>query len=292
MLVLFTDTDSDFTPESAKQYGYNLISMPYIMDDKTIYPYEDADFEKNYDSHEFYEKLRKGALPTTAGLSPEKYKSYFEPFFENGDDILYVHFATAMSGTFGAMNLAVSELKEKYPERKFYEIDTKGITILSYAIALEIGEMYKNGADISEILAWADKEVQKHAIYFYVDDLKFFARSGRVTNFSAIMGNIIGIHPILTMGADGMMTALGKAQGRKKTLNKIMDMIAEKEDGIASHRVVIGHCDIPDIAANVADMLKKRFGENLDIVTVDVNPTAGCHCGPDGLGIVFHSKNR
>ena len=102
------------------------------------------------------------------------------------------------------------------------------------------------------------------------------------------MGNIIGIHPILTMGADGMMTALGKAQGRKKTLNKIMDMIAEKEDGIASHRVVIGHCDIPDIAANVADMLKKRFGENLDIVTVDVNPTAG----PDGLGIVFHSKNR
>lgn len=89
-----------------------------------------------------------------------------------------------------------------------------------------------------------------------------------------------------------MMTALGKAQGRKKTLNKIMDMIAEKEDGIASHRVVIGHCDIPDIAANVADMLKKRFGENLDIVTVDVNPTAGCHCGPDGLGIVFHSKNR
>ena len=82
MLVLFTDTDSDFTPESAKQYGYNLISMPYIMDDKTVYPYEDADFEKNYDSHEFYEKLRKGALPTTAGLSPEKYKSYFEPFFE------------------------------------------------------------------------------------------------------------------------------------------------------------------------------------------------------------------
>lgn len=292
MLVLFTDTDSDFTPELAKEYGYKLISMPYIMDNKTVYPYEDADFEENYDCHEFYEKLRKGALPTTAGLSPEKYKSYFEPFFKNGDDILYVHFSTVMSGTFGAMNLAVSELKEKYPERNFYEIDTKGITVLSYAIALEIGEMYKNGAGISEILAWADKEVQKHAIYFYVDDLKFFARSGRVTNFSAIMGNIIGIHPILTMGADGMMTALGKAQGRKKTLNKIMDMIAEKQDDIAAHRVYIGHSDAPEIASGVADMLKKRFGENLDIAIVEVNPTAGCHCGPDGLGIVFHAKNR
>lgn len=292
MLALFTDTDCDFTPELAQEYGYNLISMPYIVDGKTIYPYEDADFAANYDSREFYNRLRKGTLPTTAGLSPEKYKSYFEPHFANGDDVLYVHFSTVMSGTFSAMNIAVKELKEKYPERKFYEIDTKGITALSYAIALEIGEMYKEGATVEEMLAWADKEVLKHAIYFYVDDLKFFARSGRVTNVSAFMGNLIGIHPILTMGEDGKMAALTKAQGRKKTLNKIIDMIAEKEEDIASHRVVIGHSDVPEIAASVADMLRARFGENLNIETVAVNPTAGSHCGPDALGIVFHAKNR
>lgn len=292
MFALFTDTDSDITPAIAKEYGIHIISMPYIVDGKTIYPYEDADFEKNYDCHEFYQKLRKGALPTTAGLSPEKYKSYFEPCFERGEDVLYVHFSTVMSGTFSAMNLAVKELKEKYPERNFYEIDTKGITVLSYAISIAVAEMYKNGDSVEKILAWADSEVQKHAIYFYVDDLKFFARSGRVSNFSAIMGNIVGIHPILTMGADGMMTALGKAQGRKKTLNKILDMIAEKQEDIASHKIYIGHSDMPDVAEIAENMLKERFGENLDVTKVEVNPTAGCHCGPDGLGIVFHAKNR
>ncbi|MDD7157555.1 MAG: DegV family protein [Firmicutes bacterium] len=292
MFALFTDTDSDITPAIAKEYGMHIISMPYIVDGKTIYPYEDADFEKNYDCHEFYQKLRKGALPTTAGLSPEKYKSYFEPCFERGEDVLYVHFSTVMSGTFSAMNLAVKELKEKYPERNFYEIDTKGITVLSYAISIAVAEMYKNGDSVEKILAWADSEVQKHAIYFYVDDLKFFARSGRVSNFSAIMGNIVGIHPILTMGADGMMTALGKAQGRKKTLNKILDMIAEKQEDIASHKIYIGHSDMPDVAEIAENMLKERFGENLDVTKVEVNPTAGCHCGPDGLGIVFHAKNR
>lgn len=292
MFALFTDTDSDITPAIAKEYGMHIISMPYIVDGKTIYPYEDADFEKNYDCHEFYQKLRKGALPTTAGLSPEKYKSYFEPCFERGEDVLYVHFSTVMSGTFSAMNLAVKELKEKYPERNFYEIDTKGITVLSYAISIAVAEMYKNGDSVEKILAWADSEVQKHAIYFYVDDLKFFARSGRVSNFSAIMGNIVGIHPILTMGADGMMTALGKAQGRKKTLNKILDMIAEKQEDIASHKIYIGHSDMPDVAEIAENMLKERFGENIDVTKVEVNPTAGCHCGPDGLGIVFHAKNR
>ena len=152
--------------------------------------------------------------------------------------------------------------------------------------------MYKNGDSVEKILAWADSEVQKHAIYFYVDDLKFFARSGRVSNFSAIMGNIVGIHPILTMRADGMMTALGKAQGRKKTLNKILDMIAEKQEDIASHKIYIGHSDMPDVAEIAENMLKERFGENIDVTKVEVNPTAGCHCGPDGLGIFFHAKNR
>ena len=43
--------------------------------------------------------------------------NYFEPHFQNGDDILYVHFSTQLSGTFNAMNIAVDELLEKYPDQ-------------------------------------------------------------------------------------------------------------------------------------------------------------------------------
>ena len=109
MLILFTDTDTDMTPSLAKEYGYHLISMPYIIDDKVIYPYEDFE-EFNY--KEFYEMLRKGTIPKTCAVSPTKYIEYFEPFFRNGDDILYVHFSTKLSGTFNAMNIAIEELKE------------------------------------------------------------------------------------------------------------------------------------------------------------------------------------
>ena len=38
---LFTDTDTDITPALAQEYGYKLISMPYVKDHKEIYPYED-----------------------------------------------------------------------------------------------------------------------------------------------------------------------------------------------------------------------------------------------------------
>ena len=39
-------------------------------------------------------------------------------------------------------------------------------------------------------------------------------------------------------------------------------------------------------------MLKKQFGDDIKYVVIPVNPTAGCHCGPDVLGIGFHAKER
>ena len=51
MFVLFTDTDTDITPEVAKEYGYNLISMPYVIDGKEIKPYEDF---QEFDYKTFY----------------------------------------------------------------------------------------------------------------------------------------------------------------------------------------------------------------------------------------------
>lgn len=207
MLVLFTDTDTDLTPQEAKEYGYHLISMPYVIDEKEIFPYED--FEE-FKAHEFYEMLRSGVMPKTCAVSPSKYVEYFEPIFARGDDILYVHFSAAMSGTFNAMHLALEELNEKYPERKFYTIDTKGITICSLNIVKEIGDMYKQGKSIEELLAWAEVEVDKFATYFYVDDLKFFQRSGRISGFSAAMGTLLGVHPIIFMDSDGQMKNIAK----------------------------------------------------------------------------------
>ena len=289
MLVLFTDTDTDITPKMAEEYGYRLISMPYSIDGKSTFPY--VDFEE-FDAHSFYDTLRAGALPNTSAISEESYRQYFEPIFENGDDILYVHFSRAMTATFDAMDRAVAALLEKYPERHFWDIDTKAITIGSLNIVLEVGQMYKDGKSVEEILEWAKDEVDRFAVYFFADDLRFFKHSGRVSGLAGTMGTLLGVRPIIHMNSEGKRVSVGKEKGRAKAVNRLVETVAELGDGLKDHRVIVAHTDSPEIVGELADRLKERFGDDLDMICVDVNPTAGSHCGPNTVGVSFHAKHR
>ena len=289
MLKIFTDTDTDITPRVAKEYGYELISMPYSVDGKTVYPY--VDFE-TFDAKAFYDMLRGGVLPTTSAISEQRYAEYFEPHFKKGDDILYVHFSAAMTITFDAMDKAVAALLEKYPERKFYSIDTKGITLGSYNIVREIGDLYKAGKTAEEIVEWSKTEVDKFATYFFADDLKFFRHSGRVSGLAAVMGTLIGIRPIITINAEGKMVSVGKEKGRVKAMEHLVSVVEELGEDLKNHRMIIGHTDALELAEEVGDMLKEKFGDDLNIEYVVTNPTAGSHCGPNGVGVCFHAKHR
>ena len=290
MLKLYTDSDTDLTPAVAKEHGYSgYISMPYSVDAKTIHPYED--FE-TFDCHAFYDMLRSGVLPTTSAISKERYIEIFEPDFAAGNDILYVHFSRAMTITFDAMDQAVAELKAKYPGVRFEEIDCKGITTVCYPIVCKVGDLFKAGKSLDEILAWAAEDVDHWAMYFFADDLKFFRRSGRVSGIAATMGTLIGLRPIIYMSPEGKMVSFGTEKGRMKAMlhlvNKVIDLgLDVKENGI-----FIGHTDAPEIAQEVGKMLKERMGEDLNITYVECNPTAGSHSGPNGVGVCFHAKHR
>ena len=59
-----------------------------------------------------------------------------------------------------------------------------------------------------------------------------------------------------------------------------------------NHRILIGHSDAPELVEEFTAALKAKFGDDIQYEVVMVNPTAGSHCGPNGLGICFHAKHR
>ena len=89
-----------------------------------------------------------------------------------------------------------------------------------------------------------------------------------------------------------MMCSVDKARGLKGTLEKIVGYVETLQEDIKNHRVIVGHSDAPETAKLLADKLKEKLGDDLNIEFVEVNPTAGSHCGPDGVGVCFHAKRR
>ncbi len=289
MYKLFFDSDSDVTLEIAKKYNATLISMPYALNGEEVSPYKDW---KVFDAKTFYDALRKGdANPTTSALNEREYIEYFEPVLKEGKDILYVHFSRQMSATFNSCDAAIKTLLTKYPERRIQLIDTKAISISSLLTCIRIGELVNEGKTIDEIVAVSEDIVMTSSVYFYADNLKFFARSGRVSGFSAFMGGMIGVKPIIYMSSEGKMVSIDSAIGRRKALDKILGYVEKKQDDFKKYPVLIAHADSLALVDEFVAKLKEKFGE-FEYTVVDVNPTAGCHSGPDVIGIAFHGKER
>lgn len=287
MLTYFLDSDSDYTRKSAAEHGAKLISMPYSIDDVTVYPYESVE---DIDLDAFYEQLRGGVLPTTFALNEEYYIKAFEPEFAAGNDIFYIHFSEAMSMTFGVMRKTVAKLQEKYPERKFYEVDTRGMSGLSYVVAEDAFRLLDAGKTPEEVIAFVEQERSHWAVYFYADNLKFFRRSGRVSGLAATMGGLIGLRPIIFMNDEGKMISIGTEKGRMKAIDRLVGTVAEIGD-LEGHDIVIVHAGAPETAEDIKSILNEKFpGINVSIQWI--NPTVGAHCGPDTVGICFHAIHR
>ncbi len=291
-LVLFTDTDTDITKEVAKEYGFHLISMPYSIDGKTYFPCESYETFGPKEVKEYYDLLRNGVLPTTSAVTKERFIEYFEPHFANGDDIFFVHFSRQLSGSFDNMDKAINELKEKYPERKFYEVDTKAVTTLAYLIVREIGDLFKSGKTVDEVMKWAETEIYHYTGYLFVDNIQFFRRSGRVKGLAAAMGTLVGIRPIIYFDNDGKMVNKDKAIGRNKAIDYLIEKMRTLGDDLKHTRIVLGHTDALPIIDILKQKIEEEFGTGLNIEVVPANPTLGAHSGPDGVCVAFHSISR
>lgn len=291
MITYFCDSDCDISKKEAEHLGFELISMPYVIDGKEIFPYI-GDYEFN--PHEFYDYLRNcKTIPSTCSLSSEEYKKYFEPELKKGNDIFYAHFSGKMSSTFSAMNIAADELKETYPNAKFYFLDLCAITTLAYAELVEISKLIKEGNSPEDIIRiFNERILNNYALLAFSDDLKFFKKSGRLNGISATLGQMINAKPILSIDNHGIMSAIDKQIGKKNAIKWIISNMKKIGDDVAGHTIYVTHSDCMNIVDEVIKSLKKEFGENLNIKVLDINPTIGIHCGPDSLGIVFHSIRR
>ena len=286
MSVLICDADGELWYTRQEELGVDYIKMPYTYNNEIYY----YDLGKDTDFNKFYAAVRGGEMPKTMALNPGEYVEILEPYFAKGEDVLYVSFSHAMSGTFEHLNTALNQLKEKYPERKCTIFDTKSIC-LGAGIQMEYAAELKNaGASDEEIIAKLTEFRDKVAVYFVVDDLMHLKRGGRLSGIAAFAGTLLSLKPILTIDEKGSLKVFEKITGKRKALRKIADHVINELTG-TDYTVYVIDADSPQEGDMLADMIKEQRPD-AKIKRQIVGPVIGAHCGPGTIGVIFVADQR
>ncbi|MBQ3221878.1 MAG: DegV family protein [Clostridia bacterium] len=287
MYQFFCDSNCELWHTTVKELGINVIRMPYIVDDQEYF----YDMGEATDFKGFFQKMRDGAVPKTAALNEYAYMEYFEPVLARGEDIYYVTFSHEMSGTFNAMKNVIEQLKEKYPDREIRYKDSKLISLGSGFVTYYAALKYKEGATMDELDAYCDELIPHTATYFAVDDLTYLHRGGRVSGLSRVVGNLLGIKPILHFNEEGKIVNISKEKGLRKALTALLNYMKTKGSELDKYKVFVLHADCEKEATDFIAQIKTQFGD-LDITLQPIGPVIGSHCGPGTIGLIFHAKEK
>lgn len=286
MSVLLCDSNCELWYTRVRELGIDYIPMPYIYDGEEI----DYDLGEHTDFEKFYSAVRGGAVPKTMALNPEDYKRILTPYFEKGEDVLYISFSHSMSGTFAQLGAAICDLKEKYPERKCTVFNTNSISLGAGIQVEAAAEMKLKGASDEEIIAFLETFTDRVAVYFVVDNLMHLKRGGRISSASAVAGTLLGIKPMLTFNAQGGLSVFDKVIGRRKAISALADKIIKELRG-TEYNVYIVDADCKEEGDALAEQVKAKRPE-AKIVRQIVGPVIGSHCGPGTLGVIFIADKR
>ena len=285
--VITTDGGADLPESYLEKNGIGCRYLSYNMDGKA-YNYPDFLPVK-----EFYSRVRKGSLPTTAQVNPEQSRSLFEPYLKEGKDVLHIAFSSGLSGTCASAKIAADELKELYPERRVLVVDSLAASLGQGLLVHYAVQLKKEGKSLDEVYTWAEEHKLNVVHMFTVDNLFHLHRGGRVSKATAIVGSMLNIKPVLHVDNEGHLIAIGKVRGRKKS---ILELAAHMEQKLGSYAdkcdtIFISHGDCEEEAKFLADHIRKKH--NLKTVLINyVGSVIGAHSGPGTLALFFLGDER
>lgn len=289
MFKIITDNGADLPIEYMKKNDIGCMYLSTILDNKVI-----AGENIFLSAEEFYRMLREGAKPTTSQINPENAREYFEEHINESDEFLYVGLSSGLSGTVESVIIGANEVMEAHPDKTIEIVDSltgspgEGLLVY-YAV-----KMRDEGKSLSETAQWLRENARHVLLAITVDDLFDLWRGGRVSRSSAVIGSLVAIKPFIIVDNEGHLQVVKKLRGRKKSLDYIVDYMAEHMGSYADANrtiVMVNHGNAAEDAEYTARAIKDRFGfEN--IMMSNVGPMIGTHTGPSIVVAAFLGEER
>ncbi len=282
--IIATDSTCDIPKQMLRDMDIAHCEMLYFVND-VAYGNDEAN---QLEFHHFYDAMRLGARTSTSMINAETAQSFLSDLLATGQNVLYLSFASALSGSFDNFKRAADELN-RTNENKIYVVDSKCASGGEGLFVTLVNEKRKSGASFEETCKYAEEIRDRVLHYFVVEDLKYLARGGRLGKGSAFLGNMLNIKPVLHVDEQGRLIPIKKVIGRKKSLNMLIEKMIERFNK-ESDIVYITHGDCYDDAKYVADAVNEKFG--IPVKIMPLGYVIGSHSGPGTVALFFTGDTR
>lgn len=262
-------------------YVPGRITFPDGSSHFTTLDWEEISPEDYYGSMKYKKLMYK-----TGTTAPENIEEVYEPFLKEGRDILTITLSSGMSATCSMFQKAAKDMMGKYPERKIVIVDSLRFSTLIAMMNMKASEMRDAGCSIDEVAAWLEENKNRFHQIGPMDDLHFLARAGRVSNFKAFFGTMVGVNALGDFNPQGVSQVLCNVKGKMKALKATVEYVKQTAVDPENQVMFIGHTFKDD----VVDILKEMVEEAVhpkEIIITRVDMSCGANIGPGMIGVYY-----
>ena len=239
----------------------------HIMDDET------------FNQAEFLQKVREyEGFPKSSCPSPDRYMRAYDCEY---DDIYVVTLSSHLSGSHNSALLGKNLYIEEKGKKNIHIFDSESASGGEAQIAMTAWKYAEQGLPFEEVVEKTEAFRDNMKTYFILDSLEALRKNGRMSNVKAMVATTLNIKPVMG-GVKGIIELRGQAIGMKKAIIKMIDIIAKEATNPEERSLVITHCNCPERAQVVRDMILKKIPFK-DSLVMDTNGISSLYASDGGF---------
>ncbi len=270
MIKIVTDSTCDLPKALIDKYDITVVPLYINFGDQS---YLDG-VELSYT--DFYSRLPTSEhFPMTSAPGIGQFLEAYNRLAAKGaSQILSIHLASKLSGTFNNARLAAQEIKTV----PVTVLDSQQTTMALGLLLLKAAQAIEVGCGLADLLSLLEDQISRTYMFAALDTLEFLKRSGRVSRAAASLGGFLQIKPVIKL-YKGDLTA-----ERVRTGKRAVQRLIEQLDSVAPlEQVTLLHTDAPDRAAALREQAQHLLPAG-EIMSAQVTPILGSHVGPGAIG--------
>lgn len=284
--AIIPDSSSDMIKPIRDRFGVEEYIRGIVYMPDGTQTLSDMDWE-TMTPKEYFESMKgRKVLYKTATPPVGEVIDVFEPVLKSGRDILSISLSSGISGTYKVVQSVADDLLKKYPERKIVCVDSLRYSAAILPLLVCADAKRKEGASVEETARYLESIKNNIHQMGSLDDLFFCVKTGRISNFQAFFGTLIGVNSLADFSNKGMSAVIGKVKGQKAALETTLKYMEKTIVNPSEQIVFVAHSNREERANMLAEKIREIIKPK-EVIINSIGMSCGSSIGP-GLCAAYY----